>query len=56
MCSTDTISHDLGMQFRAIWGCGLLSDWNTTSSLTCVVEDNILECFANVRAEITVIQ
>ena len=31
-CSTDAISHDLGMQFRAILGCGLLSDWSTTSN------------------------
>ena len=29
---TDAISHDLEMQFRAILGFGLLSDWSTTSN------------------------
>ena len=32
----DTVSHDLGMQFRAILGCGLLSDQGATSDDTCV--------------------
>ena len=63
---TDTISHDFGMQFIVILGCGLLSDWSTTSDgneectinfcLACVVAGNLLECFAKVKAEIITIQ
>ena len=59
------ITLECSLDSRAIWECGHISDWSTTNDgnknsilfclmVTCVVTDNVLECFANVNSEIVI--